>query len=619
MFTSHASGTRCSERSLDEGKSVALEPTPRGTLKEHHLVTHTRSLVFVGSLIALAACNNPPQNPQPDGSGNDAAVTPDAMDNDGHVEMDGAMGPDGESDASAPPEDGVRSEDWGFRPRPHGFAFENYTNMDMPTNLTPVEMRRVFGPQVCEGGAAMGACTLVPQAAQWMQQQNAGMNGGHCEGMAVVASLFYTGALPVGMFGMGTNAGDLGLMGNDALQREIAMWFVTQSTLPMLERRNLTPSQVIDEFSRDLSGGRAFGGTVLGIYKRDGGGGHAITPYALRRPDAQTVEVLSYDNNYANVERVLTVNLGTNTWSYNASTNPMEPSSMYEGDATTFNLTLADITPRTMFPHACTFCGDIAMDGGGMRAVQVSLRGAANLSISDGMGHITGYDSSGNEVDTIPGATLQRSRSASLYTDSPEPTYTVPHATPLTITLDGTRLACAEPSDVLVTGPWVLARRRGRLARSDAARHDHRAARRAGRPVPHDGKRDADDRPRVSAGGRGLHDRAEKHRDDRGSGAAHPARPRDAASARELRRKHLGADLHAVHRPRERDGHGELHARGRERDGLVGALGQLRLVGRQQHAAQPRRRHERRRDDRSHRHPHRRVVSTRIARGGAAR
>jgi hypothetical protein len=416
-------------------------------------VTHTRSLVFVGSLIALAACNNPPPNPQPDGSGNDAAVTPDAMDNDGHVEMDGAMGPDGESDASAPPEDGARSEDWGFRPRPHGFAFENYTNMDMPTNLTPVEMRRVFGPQVCEGGAAMGACTLVPQAAQWMQQQNAGMNGGHCEGMAVVASLFYTGALPVGMFGMGTNAGDLGLMGNDALQREIAMWFVTQSTLPMLERRNLTPSQVIDELSRDLSRGRAFGGTVLGIYKRGGGGGHAITPYALRRPDAQTVEVLSYDNNYANVERVLTVNLGTNTWSYNASTNPMEPSSLYEGDATTFNLTLADITPRTMFPHPCTFCGDIAMDGGGMRAVQVSLRGAADLSISDGMGHITGYDSSGNEVNTIPGATLQRSRSASLYTDSPEPTYTVPRATPLTITLDGTRLAGAEPSDVLVTGP----------------------------------------------------------------------------------------------------------------------------------------------------------------------
>ncbi|MFO0559136.1 MAG: hypothetical protein U0269_14065 [Polyangiales bacterium] len=416
-------------------------------------MTHPRSLVFVGSLIALAACNNPPPNPQPDGAGGDAAVTPDAMDNDGHVDMDGSMTGDAEADASTPPEDGARSEDWGFRPRPNGFAFENYTNMDMPTNLTPVEMRRVFGPQVCEGGAAMGACTLVPQAAQWMQQQNAGMNGGHCEGMAVVASLMFSGALPVNMFGMGTNAGDLGLMGNDALQREIATWFVTQSTLPMLERRNLTPSQVIDELSRDLSRGRAFGGTVLGIYKRGGGGGHAITPYALRRPNAQTVEVLSYDNNYANVERVLTVNLATNTWSYNASTNPMEPSSMYEGDAMTFNLTLADIAPRTMFPHACTFCGDTAMDGGGMRAVQVSLRGAADLSISDGMGHTTGYDSSGNEVNTIPGATLQRSRSASLYTDSPEPTYTVPRATPLTITLDGTRLAGAEPSDVLVTGP----------------------------------------------------------------------------------------------------------------------------------------------------------------------
>jgi hypothetical protein len=435
-------------------------------VQEQHTVTiriqSSLALACACSLLALAACS-PPPNPQPDVVGQDAAPADamggqDAHEHDGAVEMDGSSTPDAEADGGgstpdATAEAGTRSEDWGFRPMPHGFAFENYTNMDMPTNLTPVEMRRIFGPQVCEGGAAMGACRLVPQAQQWMETQNNGMNGGHCEGMAVVASLLYTGALPVGMFGMGMNAGDLGFMGNDALQREIATWFVTQTTLPMLERRTLTPSQVVDELSRDLSLGRAFGGTVVGIYKRGGGGGHAITPYALRRPNATTVEVLAYDNNYVNAERVLTVNLATNTWTYNASTNPMEMESQYDGDATTFNLTLADITPRTMFPHACTFCGDSPMDGGGMRGVQVSLRGAADLTIADGMGRTTGYDSMGREVNNIPGAALQRVRSARLYTDNPEPVYTVPRATPLTITLDGTRLAGVEDTDLLITGP----------------------------------------------------------------------------------------------------------------------------------------------------------------------
>jgi hypothetical protein len=427
------------------------------------LLSRTTVCSLLG-LVALSACGSP--NNTPDGSSPDVVAPMDGHDTDAH-EHD-AMGPDAmESDAAAPPDamepdameppaDGGASEDWGFRPMPNGFSFENYTNMEMPTNLTPVEMRRLFGPQACEGAAAAGACTLVPQARQWMERINGEMAGGHCEGLAALSAHMYAGAISPMMFG-GANAFALGFMGNESLQRELALWFSTQYTLRSLERRNLTPSQVVAELSRDLSRGRAFGGTVVGIYLRAGGGGHAITPYAIRRPNATTAEILTYDNNFPMLERVVTVDLAANTWRYQASTNPMAPASLYDGDATTFNLTLADVAPRLALPHPCAFCGDVAMDGGGTGAVQVSLRGAADLSISDGMGRTTGADAMGRPVNTIPGADVTRIRSGDLFQDSPEPLYNVPRVNPLTITLDGRRLTAMAPSELLITGPgWSL-------------------------------------------------------------------------------------------------------------------------------------------------------------------
>ena len=46
----------------------------------------------------------------------------------------------------------------------------------------------------------------------------------------------------------------------------------------------------------------------------------------------------------------------------------------------------------------------------------------------------------------------QRSRSADLWQNEVEPTYSVPRDSPLDITLDGQRLTGMEPSEVLITG-----------------------------------------------------------------------------------------------------------------------------------------------------------------------
>ncbi|MFO0713429.1 MAG: hypothetical protein U0353_26485 [Sandaracinus sp.] len=363
---------------------------------------------------------------------------------------DGGSG-DHDTDPSGPDASSVgMGADWGFRAMPGGFMFENYTNTPPVTNLTAVEMRRLLGPQVCE--SATGDCVLVPQAQQWMEQQNAAMNGGHCEGMAVVAALFYSGGLDSTTFGA-PDPFALTLVGNEPLQREMAFWYATQATTSI--ESDLTPRQVVERLERDLAQGRSFAGTVLGVYTSPGRGhGHAVTPYMVRRPSADVAEIVVYDNNFANQEKVVTVNVAADTWSYITSTNPMEMPIDYMGDATTRTLVLADVEPRrATLPHACPFCGDAAMAGAGTRGSTVMLQasGGGALAIRDGSGRVSGIGSDGAMVNGIPGASCRTPRSG-LGSDSPSPECTVPREGTLTVTLDGSRLTAPSDSEVLLTG-----------------------------------------------------------------------------------------------------------------------------------------------------------------------
>lgn len=360
----------------------------------------------------------------------------------------------GDHDATMPEGGTGMGADWGFRPMPGGFNFENYGNTAGITNLTPVEVRRLFGPMVCEGTSTAEMCTLVPQARQWMEQQNGVMNNGHCEGLAVLAAQMYAGLIDPMNFGGGANAFALPLMSNEALQREIALWFVTQSTVTGIES-SISPRDVVARLERDLAMGRTFRGTVLGVYTSPGrGNGHAVTPYLVRHPSPTTAEILVYDNNYPNQEKVVTVDMTANTWRYVTSTNPSEMPLNYMGDATTLTLTLADITPRLMLPHTCSFCGDAAEMTGttGRGSLQVSMQGGGDLRIADEMGHMTGTDASGNIMNTIPGSNVTNTRSGDFDLDSPEPMYTVPRVGTLTVTLDGSRLTAASASQLLITG-----------------------------------------------------------------------------------------------------------------------------------------------------------------------
>ena len=153
--------------------------------------------------------------------------------------------------------------DTGFRPEANGFAIPNYggevvepqSGQTSPVvNLTPVEMRRLFGDAVCAAQPDNnGACLLTPPASQWMEQNNASMNGGHCEGFAVLSQLIYGGIVDPKQFGA-DRAIDLKIPGNERLQREIAYWFATQGPTWDIQQV-LPPKEMVDflktEYAKD--------------------------------------------------------------------------------------------------------------------------------------------------------------------------------------------------------------------------------------------------------------------------------------------------------------------------------------------------------------------------------
>ncbi|HYH61059.1 MAG TPA: hypothetical protein VD766_04265, partial [Solirubrobacterales bacterium] len=224
--------------------------------------------------------------------------------------------------------DGTIVVDSGFRPDTNGYSFQNYGNEKKPANLNAVNMQTLFGPRVCiaKSGAA---CKLTPGAEAWRKKQNAGMAGGHCEGMAISSSFFFAG---IG----GTPPVVPELTQTQKVQRAIAYTFVFQYLDSVFKSKvKSSPKAVLNTLSKNLPKGEPM---VLGIYKRGPMGGHAMTPLAIEDEGGGNFAILVYDNNNPGVIREVNVNTNTNTWNYEGSTNPAEPADTYEGDAKTKTL-----------------------------------------------------------------------------------------------------------------------------------------------------------------------------------------------------------------------------------------------------------------------------------------
>lgn len=342
--------------------------------------------------------------------------------------------------------------DFGFTPGQNGFGFSNYGDDIPATNLTADELRRMFGDQVC-ARIDGEVCTLTPPAEQWMEQINGAMAGGHCEGMAVLSLMMYTGQVSPEIFN-GSIASDLDI-NDETLQREIAYWWATQTVAPTYTSViKGTPVEILDIVQQMEVSGETF---TIGIYKEDGSGGHAITPFGVEDKGDGLYAILVYDNNYPGQTRELLVDSRDNTWLYEASINPQVESELYTGNAETQTLDLTPTSAR-LTQQDCPFCGSNGLSGtGGKLAApaqklnQVFLDGEGHILITDDNGNRLGYVD-GKIVNEIPGAdyTAYRMEASG---NAPEPIYWLPAELDVTITVDGSALTEETLTDLVLIGP----------------------------------------------------------------------------------------------------------------------------------------------------------------------
>ena len=301
--------------------------------------------------------------------------------------------------------------DTGFRPPANGLPFQNYgtalTDGASPVNLTAADVEKLFGAGVC-ADANLRRCDLIPEAQAWLNDTNQAMSGGHCYGFSVLSELVWEGKLNVSTLGA-TDTTGLAIANNQTLQRQIAYDWALQ-TLDSVQATKITgtPNQILAELEKVLKPHPSQTYTIA-IWKRDGSGGHAVTPYAVDNKGGGTYQVLIYDNNWPGETRAITFDTKADTWTYAAASNPGVPDSVYEGDAQTKTLSLFPTSPG-LGTQPCPFCAKEPTTGtskAGDNTEEISLMGSdtehATLLVTDDAGRQLGYVK-GNLVNQIPGA-----------------------------------------------------------------------------------------------------------------------------------------------------------------------------------------------------------------------
>ncbi|MGA2014710.1 MAG: hypothetical protein ABSH51_29870, partial [Solirubrobacteraceae bacterium] len=356
----------------------------------------------------------------------------------------------------------VTVADSGFSPTRNGYSFANYGVRAGVPNLGPDEMQQLFGSGVCAGFSG-GQCVLSPPALAWMTQENEAMADGHCEGFSVTAQFFFAHLSTPTLFGASAVPG-LTLPGNQLLAREIAYGYVFQ-VLDSVRAGEVfgSPRQVLSTLESELHGDAQL--YTLGITQPDGSGGHAVTPFAVRRLSADRYAILVYDNNYPGQTRTVMIDTRSDTWSFQAAPTSGQPGSLYTGSATSRSLFLLPTRPG-LGVQPCPFCSITTPAGDGTaptppststpttattataRSRPTASYEAIRLALTGGVGHllITGArgrrigDVRGRLVDTIPGARIVSLfvGEARTWLDHNEPEYEVPVGQPYRIELTAT-------------------------------------------------------------------------------------------------------------------------------------------------------------------------------------
>jgi hypothetical protein len=365
----------------------------------------------------------------------------------------------------------------GFDPKVDGFGFENYGNEgDWEDDLTAADLIKLFGAdEVCEEGSNENDCVLYETAQEWLNEQLKGMDGGHCEGMAVASLRFYEGKDFQGKKGPHSFQGGaesvFDLKRNGSVRNYIAHYFVTQFldevSDPTRETSQKKPSEVLDLLVEEMKNGKDT--STLGIYKLKNGeraDGHAITPIGVEEVGDDEYRILVYDNNYPGETKFITLNKKEDTWRYRTSTKPGEQEDDYEGDASSHTLELTSNSLRDPAePFQCPF-GDesesksnhAALRSSHTRLLGFAMEGQGDMLITDDTGKRVGFDFNSKKfVNEAPGSKVIFEKGG-LHKNVPPEIEMPIHGSnkPYTIAVSGKTLKHGVDADLVVDGPGFV-------------------------------------------------------------------------------------------------------------------------------------------------------------------
>jgi len=334
-----------------------------------------------------------------------------------------------------------------FQPNPDGYSFPNWGSISY-SDYTYSDLVRMFGAEAACWSLG-SVCVLNPKAELFNWTANSSMKGGHCLGMSVTSSRFYTGVdLHSGFEGTFDLSKDSTVTVNwlsntfsSTARRNISYFQVMQSTEPIAglisENMQKTPSEFIFELSTFMDNpGNDY--PVLVFYDNTMNGGHAVTPYAIEGQGDGVFYVKIYDNNFPdNFDRKITINELENTWSYYGN---------YQGNAGSHNLAFIPISLFAQRPQ-CPWCQNTLNS---ISLMQLNYDGSGEFLITDSLGNRLGFQA-GVFYNEIPGA-FANPQLGGLEVDS-QPIFYLPVSGEYDITIDGAITEAPDTGSLVTYGP----------------------------------------------------------------------------------------------------------------------------------------------------------------------
>ena len=286
----------------------------------------------------------------------------------------------------------------------NGFSFANWAGNEYAGDSFKVEeFISLFSPEkVCAEWDGSN-CTLEPSAQQSLDEFDALIKNGRCEGMVVLSERIRSGAIPLKSIGAQAKATSELSPKEPLLLNLINYWWASQFSTKTIEAtasfRTLKPSQILSQIKAGLDSGLGYS---LGIYS--GGSGHAILPVTIRSIGEGIFYIDAYDSNAVGKLRTLKVDTTKELWTYKfGSRNSSESTKEWSGGAGSMDLTPMSSREGTL---ECDDCLQGRAKGSAPTKVTVNPDGSDD-SVS--LRVVTGP---GKEVNVVDGVVTKNSNDA---------------------------------------------------------------------------------------------------------------------------------------------------------------------------------------------------------------